>query len=115
MADVEKLPFKRGEFETVFCLDSIEHFLNPQKAIKEMRRVLKKDGHLVILIHTHSLLFRMIWFFWENTKGWVWKGTHVHNFNGRELRKMVKEAGFDILIEKKFLLGMYRLTKAKKS
>jgi len=114
MADAEKLPFEKNQFEAVFCLDSIEHFFEPEKVIKEMRRVLKKDGYLVILVHTKSLLFRIIWFFWENTKGWVWKGTHVRKFSPEQLRKLIKDAGFEMIVEKKFLLGMYQVVKARK-
>ena len=113
-ADAEKLPFEKEEFEAVFCLDSIEHFLNPEKAIREMKRVLKKNGYLVILVHTNSFLFRIIWFFWENTRGWVWKGTHVREFSGGQLRKLIKDAGFEMVVEKRFLLGMYQVVKARK-
>lgn len=114
VADAEKLPFEKGEFEAVFCLDSIEHFFEPEKAMRGMWRVLKKDGYLVILVHTNSPLFRIIWFIWENTRGWVWKGTHVHNFSGRKLCNLVRDTGFEILTEKEFMFGMYRIIKAKK-
>jgi len=114
VAEAEKLPFEKNQFEAVFCLDSIEHFLQPGKVLREIRRVLKKNGYLVILVHTNSLLFRIIWFFWENTRGWVWKGTHVRDFGGGQLGKLIKEAGFEMIVEKKFLLGMYQVIKARK-
>jgi len=113
MAEAEKLPFEKNQFEAVFCLDSIEHFFEPEKVMEEIRRVLKKDGYLVILVHTNSLLFRIIWFFWENTRGWVWKGTHVRKFSPEQLRKLIKDAGFEMIVEKKFLLGMYQVVKVR--
>lgn len=114
IADAVKLPFKNGEFDAVFCLDSIEHFLDPEKAVREMKRVLKRNGYLVILVHTNSLLFRIIWFFWENTRGWVWKGTHIQEFSGSQLRKLIKSAGFEMILEERFLLNMYQVIKARK-
>lgn len=114
VADAENLPFKKEEFDAVFCLDTIEHFFNPQKVMKEIKRTLKKDGYVVILVHTGSILFKIIWFFWENTRGWVWKGTHVCDFSGRKLKNLIKDTGFEVLTEKKFMLGMYRTIKAKK-
>jgi ubiquinone/menaquinone biosynthesis C-methylase UbiE len=114
VADAEKLPFKNQEFDAVFCFDSIEHFFRPQKVMREAKRVLKEDGYLVILVHTKSLLFRIIWFFWENTRGRIWKGTHIQNFSGKKLKKIIKETGFKISTEKKFMLGMYRAIKVKK-
>jgi SAM-dependent methyltransferase len=112
--DAERLPFKRGEFDMVYCMDTIEHFLDPEKALKEMRRVLKKDGQLVILVHTNSLLFRTLWLVWENSRGWIWKGTHISDFSRNELEKLIKKAGFQIRSIDRFMLGMYRLLKAEK-
>jgi len=114
VADAEKLPFKNGEFDAVFCLDSIEHFFRPQKVIREIKRVLKGDGYVVVLVHTESLLFKIIWLFWENTRGWIWKGTHVQKFSGSELRRIIKEKSLKISTEKKFMFGMYQAIKARK-
>jgi len=113
VADAENLSFEKEEFDAIFCFDSIEHFLKPEKVLREIRRVLKKGGYLLILVHTNSLLFRAIWFFWENTRGWIWKGTHINDFSKNGLRKMIASAGFKNLDEKKFMLGMYRLIKAR--
>lgn len=114
VADAEKIPFKNEEFNAVFCLDTIEHFLNPQKVLKEIRRVLKEGSYVIFLVHTESLLFKIIWFFWENTRGWIWKGTHVQKFDRGKLRNLIEDLGFKVLIEKTFLLGMYRVVKARK-
>jgi len=47
---VEKLPFKKNTFDVVTFLEVIEHIpkRNETKALKEIARVLKKDGLLVI-------------------------------------------------------------------
>ncbi len=42
------LPFKDEEFDSVFMGDTMEHFEEPMKAIKEARRVLKKYIYIVI-------------------------------------------------------------------
>ena len=47
-SSVYKLPFPSNHFNLVICKDSLHHFDNPQKAIKEMLRVLKKEGTLYI-------------------------------------------------------------------
>lgn len=46
----EKLPFKDKDFNIVVCLGSLEHFLSPQKALKEMVRVLKDEGTCCIVL-----------------------------------------------------------------
>lgn len=114
-ADAESLPFPNNEFDAVFCLEVLEHLFDPEKALREVRRVLAKDGYAVFLVPTENTLFKIIWFFWENTWGWIWKGTHVQKFANQELIKMIKKAGFEICADKKFLLGMLEAIKVKKN
>lgn len=47
-ANALKLPFKNDYFDFVLLLDVIEHIQNDNLAIKEVRRVLKKGGKLII-------------------------------------------------------------------
>ena len=48
--NAEKLPFSDSSFHLVSCLGSVEHFLNPVKALLEMKRVLKPEGMLSICV-----------------------------------------------------------------
>lgn len=48
IADVHDLPFKDEEFDVVLCIEVLEHVLDPKKAIAEMKRVLKKEGSLIL-------------------------------------------------------------------
>jgi len=47
-ADAEKLPFKNESFDTIFCFFSVLNMCNYRNAVKEMARVLKPGG-LVLL------------------------------------------------------------------
>lgn len=96
VANAEKLPFKNQEFDLLICYETIEHITNPLKALKEMKRVLRKNGTLILTMDSGSLLFRVVWFFWENTKGKVWKGAHLHPFHHEELTELIRRAGFKI-------------------
>ena len=44
----EDLIFRGAVFDTVFCMLGLYHFSNPLAAVKEMKRVLKKGGRLVL-------------------------------------------------------------------
>lgn len=46
--NVENLPFKEGEFDTVVCTHTLEHVQNLTRAIFELRRVAKKRLILVV-------------------------------------------------------------------
>jgi len=48
VADIHNLPFKDNSADAVICESSLEHLKNPEKAVKEMRRVLKPGGLLYI-------------------------------------------------------------------
>lgn len=47
--DWEKLPFKSNYFDEVVCKNVLEHLTNPGFALKEMYRVLKKGGKLLLI------------------------------------------------------------------
>ncbi|MBN1688173.1 MAG: class I SAM-dependent methyltransferase [Candidatus Omnitrophica bacterium] len=46
----EKLPFGDAIFDSVTCLGSLEHFLDIGEAIREMKRVAKRDALFLILV-----------------------------------------------------------------
>ncbi len=48
VGDAEELPFKSSTFDAVVCFWSFHHFLYPEKALDEMKRVLKPNGIVVI-------------------------------------------------------------------
>ncbi|MDD5181712.1 MAG: class I SAM-dependent methyltransferase [Candidatus Nanoarchaeia archaeon] len=45
----EKLPFKDGFFDEVYSSCVFEHLRNPENVLREMKRVLKKNGRIVIV------------------------------------------------------------------
>lgn len=48
IAEGEELPFKDGVFDAVLCTEVLEHLHSPGRLLREMGRVLKRDGDLVI-------------------------------------------------------------------
>jgi SAM-dependent methyltransferase len=49
-ADAHDLPFPEEYFELVVSSDSLEHFKDPLQAVREVHRVLTKDGRLVVWV-----------------------------------------------------------------
>lgn len=45
--DVQNLPFDNNSLGAVLCMETLEHVPEPGRAVKEMRRVLKKGGWLL--------------------------------------------------------------------
>lgn len=51
----EKIDFDDESFDVVYCSHVLEHVNNENKSLKEMERVLKKDGVLIIGMPTSSM------------------------------------------------------------
>lgn len=74
---------KANQFDTVFCSQVLEHIPEPQKALNEMNRVLKKDGKAIITVPFLGYLHNEPHDFFRYTK--------------HSLRFMSKKAGFEVL------------------
>lgn len=53
----DKLPFKDGFFDQVLALDVIEHIDEDLSAVRELCRVLKPGGHLIITVPAFQFLW----------------------------------------------------------
>ena len=47
-ADASRLPYPDGRFEVVACMDALHHFESGEPVLREMARVLKPSGRLVL-------------------------------------------------------------------
>lgn len=93
----DRLPFQNNSFDLILCFETIEHVEKPVLILKEIKRVLRKNGTLILAMDSGSLLFRLVWLVWENTTGKVWKGSHLHPFHHSELDKIISRSGFKAL------------------
>lgn len=96
VASADKLPFKDSSFDLILFYETIEHVERPEQCLKEIRRVLKKNGTLILTMDSGNWLFRIVWFIWENTTGKIWKGAHLHPFHHGQLERIIKKANFRI-------------------
>jgi ubiquinone/menaquinone biosynthesis C-methylase UbiE len=56
----EKLPFADGQFDLISCLGSLEHFVEPVVALKQMVRVAKPGARFLILVPNADFLTRKL-------------------------------------------------------
>lgn len=99
--DTEALPFRDETFDFVVCRGSLHHVPVPEKGLKEIWRVLKKGGSLIISEPcADSLLLRL------PRKLFIKKSDRFEDshrsFTSRELFHMLRGAGFSIQKKKKF-------------
>ncbi|MFT4703801.1 MAG: ubiquinone/menaquinone biosynthesis C-methylase UbiE [Bradymonadia bacterium] len=57
--DAEALPYEDQSFDRVYCSEVLEHVLNPEKVIAEMRRVLTHNGVAVVSVPNEAVINRL--------------------------------------------------------
>jgi ubiquinone/menaquinone biosynthesis C-methylase UbiE len=91
VAPDEPLPFEDNEFDTVLCVETIEHVRDVQLALSEIRRVLRPGGRLALTTPAASrwgVLFRGV----ESPFS-----PHLRAFTRRSLRTTLETMGFQVL------------------
>lgn len=106
VADAHKLPFSNDYFDLVICTEVLEHVKNPEKVLREIKRVLRPDGKAIVEMDSGNFLFRAIWYWWTNMRKGVWRESHIHFFNAKILENMIKDLGFVIAQKKVFNVTM---------
>ena len=96
--DVYKIPLNNKSFNTVFMGETLEHLANQEKAIKEIHRVLKPHGELVLSTPNIAslrcriklLLGKVI----DDDKG------HINLLTKKQLINLLERNGFKIVFLK---------------
>jgi ubiquinone/menaquinone biosynthesis C-methylase UbiE len=57
--DAMALPFADGAFDRVYCSGVLEHVLEPEAVVREMRRVLAPSGFAVVSVPNEALINRV--------------------------------------------------------
>ncbi len=94
--DSERLPFADASFDVVTCANSFHHYPNQQRAVCEMRRVLRPGGRLILEDGYRDSLWG--WFIFDVCVATV-EGA-VHHASRRRFRDLFTHAGFDSIVQK---------------
>jgi ubiquinone/menaquinone biosynthesis C-methylase UbiE len=93
VADAEHLPLADDAVDLVVCVDSLHHYPDPAAALREMRRVTRPDGGLVIGEWRLAAPLRQLmnWLLPRLPEG------DVRVYTGRELTELAETAGYSAL------------------
>lgn len=91
--DIEKRIyfFKEKTFDTIVCINVLEHIFDDIQALKNIFRLLKKRGNLILLVPIHQFLFGEI----DKSIG------HYRRYEVQDLIKKMETFGLRWLIYKK--------------
>ncbi len=88
-ANAENIPFPDAYFDKVICLAVFPHFPHKLKVLREIRRVMKKGGQLIIAHTDHRKTINV---FHRKVGGPV---GHDHMPDNRNMLMLMKRAGFN--------------------
>jgi ubiquinone/menaquinone biosynthesis C-methylase UbiE len=95
--DARRLPLGDHSVEVLTCLEVLEHVREPDEALREFRRVLKKGGTLIVSTPWVTPYWKLfVWPLWERTFGRRWLHEHINEYDGKQLRGAVERAGFTV-------------------
>ena len=83
----ESIPVRDDFADLVLCINVLDHVIDANQILREIRRILKPEGTLVLEVHTFPALLKPFLLF-----------DHPHTFHWtkHEMNRMVKAAGFVI-------------------
>ncbi len=104
----EKIDFKSKEFDVVKSLGSLEHSYDINKSLKEINRVLKKNGYLIIRWRSNKIIGSTLEYFNHNHYRYFTRltWTHLlkkHNFKIHEFvnKKLENYNSYEYILAKK--------------
>lgn len=112
--DFEKpLPFGAGVFDTVLCLDVLEHVESDDKLLANIQKILHPGGRLILTVPA----YQFFWTYWDEMLG------HKRRYELSQIRNLVKKAGFKLEkasyyncpLTPAFVVRLIRNTQDKKS
>jgi SAM-dependent methyltransferase len=100
----DPLPYPDEYFDGVALLAVLEHVFDPYSMIREVHRVLRPGGELVIDVPNASSLTNRIRILFERipvtSDDPGWDGGHLHYFTKHALDGFLRNEGFDVLARK---------------
>ena len=99
------LPFKENSFDIVILAEVLEHLENPIEILKEINKVLKKDGRLLLTTPSSFSLYRLIRFWLlsknpknkENYRKYLGASDHLQFFDPLSLCNLIESVGLKVL------------------
>ncbi|MDD5016282.1 MAG: class I SAM-dependent methyltransferase, partial [Atribacterota bacterium] len=96
---MEDIPFNSDYFDIVITTNALDHCLEPKKGLREVHRVLRKGGSLILTTNCYAPLRRFL----RLAKEKVGMGDkpHPYSFSEEQIKSMINEEGFTLLANHK--------------
>lgn len=101
--DLENFPYDYEDeyFDEIFWGDNIEHLYFPETVAKEIYRILKPKGRLVLSTPNHGWIINRLYYLimgvprrTEGQKTKIWEWQHIRYFNKTAIEEFLNHCGF---------------------
>lgn len=96
----EKLPFSDQTIDVVFAISVMEYIFDPYFLVKEIKRILKPNGVLILEVPNIAFFperIRLLFGYlpsWPDAAGW--QGGRLHAFTQNSISELLKAEGFEV-------------------
>lgn len=97
VGEIYHLPYKNNSFDMVICLGVFQHLEKPAEALRELKRVMKDEGLLIIHTLNAFSLYRLF----------LWKDNTLKRYNPFQFKRLLQNEEF----HKVSLKGIYLFPK----
>jgi ubiquinone/menaquinone biosynthesis C-methylase UbiE len=86
----ENIPLKDNGSDVVFCVNALDHMIDPGKALDEIRRVLKEDGIFILGLFLHPPAIAVCRRFIERYLPFLREDAHPYSYTRKTTRELLK-------------------------
>lgn len=90
----ERFPFEDGSFDVIWCSEVLEHLFDPHFALREMHRVMRPGGRLLVTVPYHGTFKNVLIALFKWDEHFVPSNPHIRFYTIETLSKMASDAGF---------------------
>jgi SAM-dependent methyltransferase len=90
----ETFPFPDASFDVIWCSEVLEHLFEPAFALREMHRILKPNGRLLVTVPYHGRFKNILISLFNWDEHFVPSSPHIRFYTNNSLSKIVSAAKF---------------------
>ncbi len=97
--NIEKIemPFEKGSFDLILCLDVLEHLVDPWLTVKRLSLLLKPGGAIIVslpnIMHRSAILPLLLNDRWDYVPSGILDRTHLRFFTRKTIVEMLENIG----------------------
>lgn len=96
----QRFPFADASFGVVWCSEVLEHLFDPEFALREMHRILRPGGRLLVTVPYHGRFKNLLIALFKWDVHFAPSNPHIRFYTNNTLSRIARTAGFgDIRIK----------------